>query len=99
MMRRLTLGLLATGLLTTAASAADMPSPAVFGSMGYSENVRTYPFSRNNSPKTVLERLDRLCASKRRSDQQQCEQAWRAINAAYAELQTKRAAAAGAVKD
>ncbi|MBE1528593.1 hypothetical protein GGC65_003049 [Sphingopyxis sp. OAS728] len=46
-----------------------------------------------------MERLDRLCASKRRSDQQQCEQAWRAINAAYAELQAKRAAAAGAVKD
>jgi len=98
-MRRLTLGLLAASLLATAASAADMPSPAVFGVMGYSETVRTYPFSLNNSPKAVLERLDRLCASKRRADQQQCEQAWRAINAAYAELQAKRAVAAGTMKD
>ena len=98
-MPRVTLGLLAASFLASAASAADMPSPAVFGSMGYSETVRTYPFSRNDSPKAVLERLDRLCASKRRSDQQQCEQAWRAINAAYAELQARRAAAAGAAKD
>ena len=98
-MPRLILGLLAASFFATAASAADMPSPAVVGVMGYSENVRTYPFSRNNSPKAVLERLDRLCASKRRSDQQQCEQAWRAINAAYAELQAKRAVAAGAVKN
>jgi hypothetical protein len=99
MMPRLTLGFIAAGLLTTTASAADMPSPALLGAMGYSENVRTYPISRNDSPKAVLERLDRLCASKRRSDQQQCEQAWRAINAAYVELQARRAAAAGAMKD
>ena len=93
-MPRVTLGLLAASFLATAASAADMPSPAVFGAMGYSETVRTYPTSRDNSPKAVLERLDRLCASKRPADQQQCEQAWRAINTAYAELQAKRAAAA-----
>lgn len=98
-MPRVTLGLLAASFLATAASAADMPSPAVLGAMGYSENVRNYPFSRNDSPKAVLERLDRLCASKRRADQQQCEQAWRAINAAYAELQAKRAVATDAVKD
>ncbi|MHA4838852.1 hypothetical protein [Sphingopyxis sp. MSC1_008] len=98
-MRRLTLGLVAAGLFATAASAADMPSLAEFGAMGYSESVRTYPFSRNDSPKAVLERLDRLCASKRHTDQQQCEQAWRAINAAYVELQARRAAAAGAMKD
>lgn len=98
-MSRLTLSLLAAGLLATAASAADMPSPALLGAMGYAETVRTYPISRNDSPKAVLERLDRLCASKRRADQQQCEQAWRAINVAYAELQAKRAVTAGAVKD
>lgn len=98
-MSRLTLSLIAAGLLATTASAENMPSPAEFGAMGYAENARTYPVSPNNSPKAVLERLNRLCASKRPTDLDRCEQAWRAINTAYAELQAKRAAATSAVKD
>ncbi|HKX90200.1 MAG TPA: hypothetical protein VJM13_13390 [Sphingopyxis sp.] len=95
-MPRLTASLIALGLVSgaTAASATDINSAADIGARSYSESVRVYPQSRDNSPKAVLARLDRLCASKRRSDQQQCEQAWRAINAAYAELQAKRAASA-----
>ena len=95
-MTRLIASLVAIGLLSSATmvSATDVNSAADIGSYAYSNAVAVYPRSRDNSPKAVLERLDRLCASKRRSDSEQCERAWRVINAAYAELRAKRAAEA-----
>lgn len=96
MMRYLAMTLAAAGLVTgpVAASAADMPSAAVMGANAFSlwSNYQAGP-DRNAR---ILQRLDQICASKRRSDQRDCEHAWRVINKAYAELQAKRAAEAAA---
>lgn len=97
-MRYLTVSLAAIGLLAGPglASASDMPSAAIMGTNAFALTAKIYPQSRDNSPKAVIERLNRLCASSRRADQRDCEQAWRVINQAYAELQAKRAAEAAA---
>lgn len=98
MMRYLVMPLAAVALVAgpAAASAADMPSAAVMGTNAFSL-WSNYPVGPDRNAR-VLQRLDEICASKRRSDQRDCEQAWRVINKAYAELQAKRAAAAAAAE-
>ncbi|WP_148308962.1 hypothetical protein [Sphingopyxis fribergensis] len=98
MMIRLTAILAALALFPTAAAAQgiDINSAATIGANAMGEQVRAFPAGRDNSPKAVLARLNRLCASDRPSDKQSCEQAWRAINQAHAKLQARRAAEAAA---
>ena len=104
-MQRLTTSLIALSLFSTAAAAQgiDINSAASIGANAMGEQVRAFPAGRDNSPKAVLARLNRLCASDRPSDKQRCEKAWRAINQAHAKLQARRAAeataAANALKD
>lgn len=97
-MIRLTASLIALGLFSTAAAAQgiDINSAAAIGANAMSEQVRAFPAGRDNNPKAGLARLNRLCASDLPSDKQRCEQAWRAINQAHAELQARRAAKAAA---
>src|SRR3546814_12441293 len=89
MMIRLTASLTALALFSTAAAAQgiDINSAATIGPNSSGQYVRAFPSLRDNSPKAVLARLARLCASERSSDQQRCEKAWRVINRAYADLQ------------
>lgn len=93
-MIRLTASLIALGLFSTAAAAQgiDINSAAVIGANAMHEQVRAFPEGRDNSPKGVLARLNRLCASDQPLDKQRCEKAWRAIN----QLQARRAAEAAA---
>ena len=93
-MIRLTASLTAIALFSTAAAAQGIGinSAADIGAHAYSNAVAVYPRSRQNSPKAVLARLNKLCASERASDKQRCEKAWRVINRAYADLQARRAA-------
>ena len=97
-MIRLTASLAALALFSTAAAAQgiDINSAATIGANSSGQYVRAFPSLRDNSPKAVLARLDRLCASERSSDQQRCEKAWRVINRAHADLQARRAAEAAA---
>ncbi|WP_432768341.1 MAG: hypothetical protein HEQ22_13070 [Sphingopyxis sp.] len=90
----MTAGLIAIGLFSTAttAHAIDINSAASIGANSSAEQARAFPAGRDNSPKAVLARLDRLCASKRSADQRRCEKAWRVINQAHADLQARRAA-------
>jgi len=87
---------LAAGLIAgpVSASAADMPSAAVMGSNAFSL-WSNYPVGPDRNAR-ILQRLNEICASKRPSDQRDCEQAWSVINKAYAELQARRAAEAAA---
>lgn len=97
-MIRLTASLITLGLFSTAAAAQGIGinSAATIGANAMGEQVRAFPAGRDNSPKVVLARLNRLCASDRPSDKQRCEQAWRAINQAHAKLQARRTAEAAA---
>jgi hypothetical protein len=98
MMIRLTASLTALALLSTAAAAqgSSVNSAASIGSSALKEHLGAFPGLRDNSPKAVLDRLNRLCASDRPSDLKRCEKAWRLINQAHAELQARRAAEAAA---
>lgn len=44
--------------------------------------------------KTAMERLRQVCSSSALKDRRTCDRAWKEINAAYAQLQTSRAAQA-----
>lgn len=97
MMRYLAMTLATAGLIAgpVPASAGDMPSAATMGANAFAL-WSNYPAGPDRNQR-ILDRLDRICASKRKSDQRDCEHAWRVINQAYAELQAKRAAAAATV--
>ena len=97
-MIRLSASLIALTLFSAGAAAQgiDINSAATIGANSSGQYVRAFPSLRDNSPKAVLARLDRLCASERSSDQQRCEKAWRVINRAHADLQARRAAEAAA---
>jgi len=46
------------------------------------------------NPRELVGQLNRLCKSKRARDPRRCEESWRVINAACADLQAKKAARA-----
>lgn len=75
--------------LALAAPAAANPAVGVTGA----EAAHSYGMTADRpSTKELMARLDRLCDSKRQRDQRRCEESWRVINQAYAELQAKKAA-------
>lgn len=101
-MSRLIASLVAIGLLASPAAvfASDVNSAADFGASAYSKAVSIYPHTRAEEREWLLQRLDKLCSSKLRSDQRRCDRAWRIIADGYAQLQARRAAeAASATTD
>jgi hypothetical protein len=83
--------------LALAAPAAANASGAVDAMPMTADDAVAYnywPTADRPTAKELVARLDRLCASKRQRDQRRCEESWRVINAAYADLQAKKAAQA-----
>lgn len=93
-MIKLHVSLAALGLLSSAtiASATDINSAAVMGSNAFSSAVAIYPQTREDERKWLLQRLEEVCSSKLRSDQQRCDRAWRIIADGYVQLQARRSA-------
>lgn len=88
-----------TLVLSAIALMAAVPASANEISAGFNESSYLYggiadknywgeteEIRRNN----VLAHLNKVCASKRKSDQRSCAKAWKIINAAYADLQAQR---------
>lgn len=82
--------LLALTLAAPAAANTPEPQTPEVSAVAWSYGL----VSNRPSPKELVARLNRLCESKRASDQRRCEESWRVINAAYADLQAKKAAKA-----
>jgi opacity protein-like surface antigen len=87
-------------ILSAIATLAAVPASAQDTSMAFNETSRIYAgiadkhywgeteeIRRN----TVLAQLNATCASTYKSEQRKCAKAWKIINAAYADLQAKRA--------
>lgn len=82
--------LLALTLAAPAAANTPEPQTPEVSAVAWSYGL----VSDRPSPKELVARLNRLCESKRARDQRRCEESWRVINAAYADLQAKKAAKA-----
>lgn len=82
-------------LALAAPAAANTSEPAVSPTPDVAAVAWSYGLvSDRPSTKELMARLDRLCDSKRQRDQRRCEESWRVINQAYAELQAKKAVGA-----
>ena len=56
------------------------------------EIMRSYEMGPHQTPRDRLDDLDKLCESRKRSNQKRCDTAWRKINVAYAKLQAAKVA-------
>ena len=79
---------------------AAVPASAQDSSMAFNETSRIYAGIADKEywggtedvrRKNVLTQLNATCASTDKSEQRKCAKAWKIINAAYADLQAKRA--------
>lgn len=86
--------------LSTIVLLAAVPVTAQDTSMAFNESSRLYAGIADKEywgetpdirRKNVLNRLNAACASSDKSEQRQCAKAWKIINAAYADLQARRA--------
>ena len=83
---------------------AAFPATAQDNSMTFNETSRIYAGIADKEywgeteeirRKNVLAQLNATCASRDKSERRKCAKAWKIINAAFADLQAKRALQAG----
>lgn len=78
-------------IVTPGTALAQFGNPATTQTPITSQEIgRSYGVMAGYNRQETLRRLNRVCASERRSDRQRCDAAWKKIHAGYAKLQARR---------